>query len=112
MRVGRSEAVDLFSKWGTGRTLLRVDFTFAAFAACFRGRVAGLSETELRLLSDDTFSEFVLRFKPDLEFEYGDPREFPEEAELYESALVVLFPLLSPDEEGDKISFTELKEEE
>ncbi|MGH9666207.1 MAG: hypothetical protein ACRD9L_17410 [Bryobacteraceae bacterium] len=110
MRTGRSEALDLLGKWRSDRTPLRVDFSFDAFAACFRGRVVDVSGAEVRLVSDDGFSEFGLRFKPDLEFAYGEPRDFPDEAESMESTLLALFPPSSPGEPRDFISFTELKE--
>lgn len=48
MRVGRSEALDIFNKWLSERTLLRCDLSFSRFAACFRGRIVSLADGHLR----------------------------------------------------------------
>jgi len=105
VRAGRAEALDLFRKWAAERALLRCDFSFARFAACLRGRVRAVTDSEIKLLSDDTASELALRLPEGLEFGYGEPRGFPEEAAFFRSALLVLFP---GEGERDFISFTEI----
>ena len=110
MRAGRSEALDLFRKWCSERALLRCDFGFAGFAACLRGRIVSVSENQVKLLSDDAFSELVLPLASDLGFGFGDPRRFPEEAEVFESGLVVFFARARPEDDFDTISFLELKD--
>jgi len=68
VRVGLGEALDLFAKWKSNRTLLRCDLEFAAFAACFRGRIDDVSGDRVRFASDDSKTELVLPLSTDLEF--------------------------------------------
>ena len=51
-----------------------------------------VADKEIKLWSDDTLSEFVLRLAPDLLFESADPRDFPEDAKLFSRGIGVLFP--------------------
>lgn len=89
MRVGLGEAVDLFAKWRSESALLRCDLMFETLAAVFRARVVFVDSGMVRLLSDDTFSEMALPLSPDMEFAYGEPREFPEDARVFESTLAL-----------------------
>lgn len=112
VRIGREEALDLLSKWSSERALLRCDLSFARFVACFRARVVAVNEpeilseedSEVKLLSDDTFSEMALRLTPDFVFAYDEPRGFPEEARVFAATLVIR---VSSD---DFISLTEIIE--
>lgn len=106
MRVGRDEALDIFRKWFSERSLLRCDFEFAMVAATFRARVVFVSADEIKFLSDDRSSEMALLLKDDFTFGYGEPRGFPEEAGIFESVLV----LLAPDDK-DRIAFTQIIEQ-
>lgn len=63
-----------------------------------------VGDKEIKLWSDDTFSELTLRFTPDLLFDYADPRDFPEDAKMFSRGLAVLFS------SGDSITFLELIE--
>ena len=104
MRVGLGEALDLFAKWKSNRTLLRCDLEFAAFAACFRGRIDDVSGDRVRFASDDSKTELVLPLSTDLEFALVEPRDRePDEGELFVSGLVLLLP-----DGEDSISFLEL----
>lgn len=107
MRVGLEEAVDLFRKWRSEESLLRCDMSFPRFAATFRVRVVFVADDEIKLLSDDSFSEMALRLSTDCAFTYGEPRGFPEEVERFASSLVVS---LAGDGEPDFIAFTEIIE--
>ena len=78
MRVGRDEALMLFRKWKEEGTLLRCSFESDLFAATFRGRIRELTDSILRLLSDDGVSELALAILSDLEFWYGDSRDSEE----------------------------------
>ncbi len=109
MRVGRSEALDIFSKWLSERTLLRCDFSFWEFAACFRGRIVSLSDDRLQVLSDDSFSELVLPLRAGLSFGYGEPRSEPETLE-FSGALIVFMAELPPAGDVDTICFLEIVE--
>jgi hypothetical protein len=71
MRIGPEEIADLLAKFVSERTLLECTFRFPAFAARLRGRLVGFSAAELRVMSDDTKSELVLRLEPWMEFDGG-----------------------------------------
>lgn len=105
MRAGLEDVLTIFRVWQSDKALLRCDFSFGRFAACFRVRVRDVSDSEIKLWSDDTFSELVLRVTPDLLFEYDDPRRFPEDAEVFSRGVEVLFPPST-----DSIKFLELIE--
>ncbi len=108
MRTRRAEAFDVFRKWSSEGSPLCVYFGFALFASSFFGRIKEVSADRLYFLSDDSRSELELRLPADLEFGYGDPRNFSDEALVFNSVLKVFFPC----EEGaepDWISFAELK---
>jgi hypothetical protein len=109
MRVGRSEALDILSKWLSERTLLRCDLSFSEFAACFRGRVIALTADRLQLLSDDTFSEFVLPLRVDLNFGYGESRSEPENLE-FAGGLVIFMSELPRTGDVNTICLIEIVE--
>ena len=67
-----------------------------------------VSDGEIRLLSDDTFCELTLRIV-NLDFEYGDPRDFPEEEKEFARCLVALLPLVNRSDIQDTISFIEIR---
>ncbi len=104
MRTGRTEAIDLFRRWVSEATLLRVHFSFSLFALSFLGRIKEVSDTRLYFLSDDTTSELELPLPDDLEFGYGDDRRF-ENVGL--AGIVLIFPLAEAPER-DAISFAEV----
>jgi hypothetical protein len=105
VRVGREEAVDIFRKWFSERSLLRCDMAFSRLAATFRVRVAFVSRDEVKFISDDTTSEMALLLEDDLVFGYGEPRGFPEEAGVFDCALVLFFSGTD-----NRISFTQIIE--
>ena len=109
MRVDRSEALDIFRKWFSERTLLRCDLLFSEFSCCFRGRIISLTTARLQVLSDDTFSELVLPFTRELNFGYGEARNEPETLEFSRDLIVFM---AEPPATGDvdKICFLEIVE--
>jgi len=107
MRVGRSEALDIFNKWLYERTLLRCDLLFSEFAACFRGRIVSLTDDRVQVLSDDLVSELVLPLKAELNFGYGEPRSEPDNLD-FSGALIVFMAELSPTGDVDTICFLEI----
>jgi hypothetical protein len=113
VRIRRSEALDVFRKWFSEQALLRCYLSFPKFAATLRGRIFAMSELEIKIVSDDRSddrrSEIVLRVSDDLEFGYGDPRTFPEDAARYESILVVFFGPIPQTGDADMIAFSEIK---
>ena len=100
MRVGRPEALDIFRKWFSERTLLRCDLHFSELACRFRGRIISLTVAGVQVLSDDTFSELVLPFTPELNFGYGEPRNELETLE-FSGALIVF--MAEPPPTGDDV---------
>src|SRR5258708_35281353 len=97
--------MDLFRKWGSEGTLLRCDFTFGFFAACFRGRVA-LTETDrIEIRSDDKTSELVMPIVRGLTFVYAEPEPGVVSDEVFEGGLVAMFPSTDPTATPDCITF-------
>jgi hypothetical protein len=107
VRAGLEEALVMFRVWQSDRALLRCDFLLTKFAACLRARVIDVSDDKVRLLSDDSFSEVVLPLSAELDFEYADSRDFPEEVAVFKRGLVVFFP--GP-RKPDKVLFLEVIE--
>lgn len=110
MRTGRTEAIDLLRKWFSERALIECDFSFSEFATCLRGRIMAVSDEHLHILSDDTFSELELPLRANLEFGYGEPLDFPDEAAEFESGLVIFLTPPSPIREPDTISLLKVKD--
>ena len=105
--IGREEALDMLRKWFEDRALLKCDFRFPLFAFCFRGRIFGLTDSEVKVASDDAFSELALRIPEDAEYGYGEPRDFPEEAASSKCGVVICLRS-SADDEPDFITLEEL----
>lgn len=76
-------------------------------AVSLQGRIASRVDREVRLISDDTFSELVLPLPDDLTFGYGDTRKVPENMATYDSILVVWMGASRSDGE---IGFAEIRE--
>lgn len=108
MRTGREEALTVFRAWLEDRSLLRCEFRFALLAATFTARMAIVSTSELRLISDDKSSELVLPLREDLEFEYGDMRQHPQHVEEFDKMLIVFFQYLGDPAQADMIVFVEI----
>jgi hypothetical protein len=104
MRTGRSDAMLLLSKWLTDRSLLLCEGSFSKFAFSLNARILSINDQELRILSDDTFSELTLSFTPEMEFGYGDSRHTSENERQYESCLVVFFGPLPQEGSPDTIA--------
>jgi hypothetical protein len=68
----KSEAFDLFSKWLSENTKIHCDLSGHRYAMTMEGRITCLSGETLTLEGDDKVSEFVLRWMPDVRFEYAD----------------------------------------
>ena len=108
VRVGREDVLNMFRVWKLDGVLILCSFQFRTFAACMRARVIEFSDGEIRMLSDDTFSELTLRIN-NLDFRYGDPRDFPEEEKEFVRGLVALLPPVDRSDIKDTISFFEFK---
>jgi hypothetical protein len=108
LRVNRSEALDVFHKWLSEKSLLRCDLAFSMFVACFKGRVMAVEDNAISLISDDGDAELRLEFTPKTEFVYGDSRRSRDDAELYESVLLVFFGEVTTESEPDMIAFMEI----
>ena len=111
MRAGRSEVIDLFSKWFADKSLVRCEGNFSKVAFSLRGRIFSISDQELKILSDDRASELVVRFAPEMEFGYGDFRNAPPTEKQYESCVVIFFSPVPPVGEPDTIAVAALHTE-
>lgn len=101
------EVLDIFRGWFDARAVLQCNFEFAHFIACFRARVFFVSSEELKLVSEDTFSELVLRLTPDLTFEYVRPDDADPESDEFIESLAVRLSAERPDVE-DLIVFSKV----
>lgn len=110
MRAGRDDVLVLFRTWAEDRCLVRCELRFERLAATFRGRVVGASESQLHVLAEDKWTELVLSIRDDLEFAYGDMRDFPDEAEKFERGIIVFFPYDGDPADSDHIVLAEIKE--
>jgi hypothetical protein len=90
MRIGRSEALDLLSKWALERTLLECVIELPVIAARFRARLSSADGELVRLMSDDTTSELAFSLLEVVDIGYGDTRGF-ESADEFDGILVFFF---------------------
>jgi hypothetical protein len=110
MRMGRSEALDLFAKWRTDGALLRCQASFFMYAFSFRVKVIHVSPNEVRLASPNVQTELVLKITDKLIFEYLDDRSVSgQEAKDYVCCLAVFYTEPTEDEDGETIAFAEVK---
>lgn len=110
MRIGRSEANLLFSKWLNDKSLLSCEGTFPTFAfSLHHGHILSIDHLELRILSSDGLSQFVLRFTPEMEFGYGDSRHSPETEKRYESCIVIFFGPVPEQGTPDRIAIVAIE---
>lgn len=72
--------------------------------------MVAVSESEIRVMSDDTRSELVLPIREDFEFGYGDMRHHPQHADEFDKILIVFFPFKDNAHKADIIVFTEIVE--
>src|SRR5579872_588827 len=89
------------------RSLLELAYVVSTM----RGRIIELSPDEVRILSDDGKSEMAFRLANALEFGYGDPRDYPEDAAHYESCLVAFLAPIPQSGKSDMLTFYECKEQ-
>lgn len=113
MIIGRPEALDLFRKWKSERSLLRCVFEFKGFAASLRARVFLVGDSEIRLVSDFPDTELVVSLREVVDFSYVEPfgRFREEDAETAVSALGLGFRAPEGEEDRDLIKFIELVED-
>jgi hypothetical protein len=110
MRTGRSEALALFNTWLEDRVLLRVELHLFSVASTLNARLFEVSDTRLRFMSDDRWSELDLPLRDDFTFGYTDMRDFPEEGKEFEHLVVIFFPYEDDPDDAERIVITELKE--
>ncbi len=108
--MGRTEALDLFSKWRNEGALLRCQASFNLYAFCFRIRVVHVSYGEVRLASTDLQTELVLKITDGMVFDYLDSRSVTgQEAIDYECCLVVFYTPPTEDVDGETMAFAEIR---
>lgn len=105
VRTGQGAALLVFRGWAESHALVRVEMKTALCAIGLSARVVDVSDTELRLLSDDTESDFVLRFPAVCSFTFEDIRTLPttDQAPFGDMVIVWLAPQSSQD--ADRIAF-------
>ena len=108
LRTGRSEAIDLLRKWSLDKSLVRCQGSLSKIAFSLNGRISSVDDRELRIISDDTDSELVLRFTAEMEFGYADSRVVSGPEKQYESCLVVFFGPVPDEGTPDTIAIAAL----
>jgi hypothetical protein len=104
MRIGLPEAVDLFRKWFEDKSVVRCEGSFSMFAFSLDGRIVSVSEDEVRIISEDTGSELILRLSAS-EFGYADSRGVTGiEGEKYDSCVVLFYNEKRPEGPPDTIA--------
>jgi hypothetical protein len=107
VRVGRSEAIDLFSKWSGDNAFFRCQGSFSNFTFSFDGRIASVNDSEMRLVSEH-LTELIVRFTPELQYGYVDSREVSGPEKKFDSCLAIFFTPES--DERNLIAFAPLDE--
>jgi hypothetical protein len=107
MRAGPPEAFDLLREWLCERKLLRCEFVLSEFSGSFRARIVSLTDEQMRLQSDDNFSEMDIGLRSILEFKYGEP-DAVEERKDFAGALVAVLARGDNIEPEEFITFVEL----
>ena len=102
--MGRSEALDLFRKWSSDKSLVRCQGSFPMYAFALNGRITIVDDHKLRIISDDTKSELVLKLTPDLDFHYADSRKVTGVAKEYDSCVAIFFSPVLSEQTPDSIS--------
>jgi hypothetical protein len=108
--TGRQEAIDLFRKWSIDKSLVRCQGSFSNFAFSSNGRILVVTDEEIRMMSDDTKSEVVVSFAPEMHFGYADSRNVTGVAKNYDSCLMIFFGPIPADQDPDSISFAAVAE--
>jgi hypothetical protein len=106
MRVGRSEAIDIFRAWASARLIVRVEGSFrAGFSFAMEGRVLFVGdpsgEGEVRLLADNTSSECNVRLNNPMEIYYNDNRVVEGSAKEFREAITLAFESVEGREADD-----------
>ena len=96
--------MDLFGKWSAGKSAVRCEGRFSKVAFSLTGRISSVNDDELRIIYDETRSEVVVRFSPEIEFEYADSRVVTGAAKKYGSCLVMIFSPVPEEGEPDTIA--------
>ena len=110
MKAGRNEALDVVRKWLSERALLQCNLDLRRIAVVFQARVRAISDDQIKLLSDDTTSEFVLLLAADFEFAYVEPRRSSGDVKAAVSGLVIFLSPTGPGRDPDVVTLTELVE--
>ena len=105
MRMGRSEAIDLFRKWATDGATVRCQGAFSRFAFALDGRISISPDgNELRIIADDPSSEIVIKLSHELEFGYADSRVVTGAEKEYESCVLIFIDPVPPVDTPDTIA--------
>ena len=106
MKTERSEAVDLFRKWSSVGTVIHCQGSLPLMVFSLDAKVLLADDHEVRLISDDTRSQLVLRLRPEMEFGYLDSRQVTgQEAADFEHCLVAYLGPITEEGDTDHLAF-------
>lgn len=111
MTDGRAEGLALLRSWLTAEALVRCEFRFSVFAACFRGRLRFVDDDRIEVLSDDTRAEFAVPLDARVDISVvrlSSPA--PDAVDEYGGIVLLLLPSVATDD-PDEIVFLEVKDE-
>lgn len=91
VRAGREAALLVFKGWAESRVVVRVEMHMGATVASLSARVVAASDEELRLMADDSESEFALSLTASLTFLFADIRDLQGSRPGLEEFVIVFF---------------------
>jgi hypothetical protein len=109
MRAGRDEVLDIFRKWLSEKTSIRVEATFRLFAFCLWGRILSITPDELRIFTKETEAELVLKLAPELDFGYGASDHIKGMDKDFSECIVIFFGPIPDVGEADHIALATFK---
>lgn len=107
MRTELPEALLLFRKWEEEKALVYCEASFKVVAFCLEGTITSISDTTLELASSDGTSKLILALGRVVRFGFGDTRNAPDEAEDFDSGLVLFFGDPETSDHPESISIVE-----
>lgn len=106
MQMNRDEALDILRKWSAENVRIQCHSSVNQVEASVVGQLT-VTDSHIKVRSDDGLGELILPLFPALEFGYEQPQAFPDlDCAAYECFLVAGLP------DGNTITFSEIKGEE
>jgi hypothetical protein len=108
MKAGRSDVVDLFSKWKDEDLVIRWDGNFDTCAFGSFGSIVTADDSKLWIKSRDGSSQFVLRMSQVIHFEYADSRTVEGAAKKYKECVVCFLTKVPDMGNADRVAIAAL----